>query len=119
MKLIQTLTALACLAPFSIALASNPAICMSPEALNQAARVGAIYDIEPAVSKGKIVPHRWYSVGKGEYSRTMELLVDRNNQWAHDNGSDNEDSNGVLCSYYSKEANANVYIQLFYQKPKR
>lgn len=112
MNLIKKIGILACLAPCSIAFASNPAMCIKPNQLQSVAVAGKIYDIVPAVTNKKIVPYRWYSVGFGNYQTTMQALRNANNHW--ENGEIGyKDNNVVFCDYYDKKNNKYVDLQLF------
>ena len=113
MNLIKKISMLACLAPCSVALASNPAMCINPNQLHNAAMTGKIYDIVTAVNNKKIVPYRWYSVGYHTYQSTMQALRNNNNHWV-DGKIGYQNGNGVFCDYYDRKHNKYVDLQLFF-----
>ncbi len=118
MKLIQKLSLLASLAPFSLALASNPSICIKPEMLYQAASSGVIHDIAIAAKNHHVVPYRWYSVGLSSYSEEMELLLNNKHHWEDPNASGHQQNpTGVLCMYFDKQTLSSVDLQLFTTTP--
>lgn len=115
MKLVQKMCLLACAAPFSLALASSPAICIKADMLYQAASTGVIHDIVADWRNHDMQTNRWYSVGENGYAETMPLLLNKNHQWVIGGG--NQDDQGVICSYYDKNTNDIVDIQLLFKIP--
>lgn len=116
MKSIKVLSLIVALAPLSLALASNPASCIKPDMLYQAATSSLIYDVEVAIHDHTLSTHRWYSVGRGEYDHTMQALLNSNNHW--ENGPIGyEDRQGVFCDYYDKATDSYVDLQKFHILP--
>jgi hypothetical protein len=115
MTLVQKLALLTCAAPFSLALASGPAICIKPELLYQAASTGVIHNVMADWRNHDLQANRWYSVGEGGYAETMPLLLDKSHHWELAAGY--QDTKGVYCSYLDKNTNSTADLQLFFKVP--